>query len=176
MSASPLSEARNVWVALFLSGTPCDQSWWGAWADAHILSVPGTPATWLAELCTASTHEQALQAVVTDLGLDDHSTPDPEALLIGFVAARHFINGELSFDLMWSMLCQLTDIAEFIDSRRWEICATTPGSAPHAPTTDIPVLLNKVANFAVDQAYSLLAVGSYGPNNSFKPTPLHGAA
>jgi len=175
MPASPLSEARNVWVALLRSGTPCDQSWWRAWADTHILSVPGTPATWLAELCTAYTHEQALQAVVTDLGLDNHSTPDPEALLIGFVAARHF-NGELAFDLMWSKLCELTDIAEFIDSRRWETCTTTSDSDPRAPTTDIPVLLTKVANFAVDQACSLLAVGSYGPNNSFKPTPLHGAA
>src|SRR5262245_41260416 len=100
MPTSLLSEARYVWVALLRSGTPCDQSRWRDWADAQILRAQESPPAWIIDLSLASTHQEALQAVATDLGLEELSPLDLEALLIGFVADRYF-KGEIPLDVMW---------------------------------------------------------------------------
>ena len=175
MSAFPLSEARSLWFALLSSGAPCSASWWRDWADAQILYSDATPPSWMCDLSIASTHDEALRAVAADIGYDKPSTSNVEELLIGFVAGRYF-NGELPFDAMWTKLCELTDIAEFLDSGRWEPYAITSGNRSRAPASDVATWLRPVASFADQQASSLLSVSSYGPNKSFKPKPLRGSA
>jgi len=157
------SEARLVWSALLRSGSPCDESRWRGWADAQILQGRGTPPMWLIDLSVASTHHEAQRAVDTDFGLDGCSITDREALIIGFVAGRYF-NGELPLEAMWFKLRELTDIAEFLDSGRWKLNAAIRSGTPRASTQDMTACLKPAASFAFQKAFSLLAVGSDGPN------------
>lgn len=66
--------------------------------------------------------DEAKNALEEDLGMDVAKYPgqvfDRDALMIGFVFARH-LDGELSRDEMWAELRRTVDIAQFIDSGDW---------------------------------------------------------
>jgi len=113
-----LHEARQVWRAVLRAEAQIHVHQWQTWADSQVLSVQEPPA-WVLRLSTAGSRKTALAAVEQDIGREVESELDPDALLIGFVVARH-LRGELSTEAMWVKLNQTADVAEFLDSGKWQ--------------------------------------------------------
>lgn len=122
MNAGNLFQARQLWMFLLRSGTPCEHSRWQAWADAQTRAITAEVPPWLLALSIAGTRDGAIRALEEDLALESAAFPgqifERDALTIGFVFARH-AEGELSREQMWTELRRLVDVAEFLDGGEW---------------------------------------------------------
>lgn len=155
MKSLPLHEARQVWRALFRAGVEVPATQWQAWSDAR-LPVEQEPPSWLLALSTCQSSGSALTALEQDIGFEAECSLDPEALAIGFVVMRQ-LRGELTLEGMWAKLCEVSDVAEFLDSGKWksyeseEAAQEVPRDPPSVPC------LSPVASYASEKLFLLLS-------------------